>query len=176
MLDFFKSNINRSVFCSKLYIVWYSIKLGYYTHYCNSIQRYPLSYSNRKTKRNNKKEIGVSILLAIFWWQQIGWSYCAGSWSFGLVAWRNTKKKVTLSEKHCPVRGAMVRSYSCYANGLRCDSRLPDFHFFSLLFSRFRLGQWLPTFFDTFLPLPIVKLFIPPLLHKFSRVAKSAKT
>jgi len=28
----------------------------------------------------------VSILLAIFWRQQIGWSYCAGSRRFGLVA------------------------------------------------------------------------------------------
>jgi len=28
----------------------------------------------------------VSILLAIFWRQQIGWSYCANSRKFGLVA------------------------------------------------------------------------------------------
>jgi len=37
----------------------------------------------------------VSILPAIFWRQQISWSYCAGSRRFGLVAWRNTKKKGT---------------------------------------------------------------------------------
>jgi len=30
----------------------------------------------------------MSILLAIFWQQQIGWSYCASSRRFGLVAWR----------------------------------------------------------------------------------------
>ena len=42
MLGFFKSNINRSVFRSKLHIVWYSIKLGYYTHYYKTIQHYPL--------------------------------------------------------------------------------------------------------------------------------------
>jgi len=49
MLDFFKSNMNRSMFHSKLHFVWYSIKLGYYTHYYNTIQHYPLSYS-RTTK------------------------------------------------------------------------------------------------------------------------------
>jgi len=36
MLDFFISNINRSVISSKLQIVWYSIRLGYYTHYYNN--------------------------------------------------------------------------------------------------------------------------------------------
>jgi len=29
----------------------------------------------------------VSILPVIFWRQQISWSYCAGSWRFGLMAW-----------------------------------------------------------------------------------------
>ena len=33
-------------------------------------------------------------------------SYCAASRTFGLVAWPNTKKKVTLSGKHCPASGA----------------------------------------------------------------------
>jgi len=37
MCGFFISNINRSVISSKLQIVWYSIKLGYYTHYYNTI-------------------------------------------------------------------------------------------------------------------------------------------
>jgi len=61
----------------------------------------------------------VSILLAIFWRQQISWSYCSGSWRFGLVTWRNTKKKVTLSRKRCPAHGVMVMCYSCNANGFR---------------------------------------------------------
>jgi len=76
----------------------------------------------------------VSILPAILWRQQIGWSYCAGIRRFGLVAWRNTKKKVTLSGKRCPARGVMVRWYGCYVNGLRFDSRLADFRFFFLCF------------------------------------------
>jgi len=33
----------------------------------------------------------VSIIPAIFWRQQISWSYCAASWRFGLVARRNSK-------------------------------------------------------------------------------------
>jgi len=37
MLNFFVSIINRSVISSKLQIVRYSIKLGYYTHYYNTI-------------------------------------------------------------------------------------------------------------------------------------------
>jgi len=37
MLDFIVSIINRSVISSKLQIVRYSIKLGYYTHYDNTI-------------------------------------------------------------------------------------------------------------------------------------------
>jgi len=32
----------------------------------------------------------VSVLPAIFWRQQIAWSYCAASWRFSLVAWHNT--------------------------------------------------------------------------------------
>jgi len=59
----------------------------------------------------------VSILPAIFWQQQISWSYCAASRRFGLVAWCNTKKKVTLSGKRCPARGVIC--YGCYANGFR---------------------------------------------------------
>ena len=37
MFGFFMSNINRSVISSKLQIVGYSIKLGYYTYYYNTI-------------------------------------------------------------------------------------------------------------------------------------------
>ena len=37
MVGFFISNIIRSEISSKLQIVWYSIKLGYYTHYYNTI-------------------------------------------------------------------------------------------------------------------------------------------
>jgi len=84
----------------------------------------------------------VSILPAIFWRQQIGCSYCAGSRWFSLVAWRNmnTKKKVTLSGKRCPAHGITVRCYGCYANGLWLESCLADFRFFSLLFSRLHSG------------------------------------
>jgi len=34
----------------------------------------------------------VSILLPRFWQQLIGWSYCATSRRFSLVAWHNSKK------------------------------------------------------------------------------------
>jgi len=64
----------------------------------------------------------VSILPPRCWRQQIGWSYCATSQTFGLVVWRNTKKKVTLSRTCCPGRVVMVRCYGCFANGLRFDS------------------------------------------------------
>jgi len=50
----------------------------------------------QKTKHVKSKV--VSILLAIFWRQQISWSYCAGSQRFGLVAWRNVKKKSLCQE------------------------------------------------------------------------------
>ena len=76
----------------------------------------------------------VSILPPRCWRQQISWSYSATSRTFGLVAWRNTNKKVTLSGTHCPARGVMVRCYGCYANGWRFDSRLTDLHFFLCFF------------------------------------------
>jgi len=34
----------------------------------------------------------------------------------------------------------MVRCYGCYANGWQFDSRLADFHFFSLFFSKLCVG------------------------------------
>jgi len=40
----------------------------------------------------------------------------------------------------------------------------------------FSIEQWFPTFFYAFLPLLILELFIPPLLHQFSRVAERVKT
>jgi len=52
------------------------------------------------------------------------------------VAWRNTKKKVTLSGTRCPAFGVMVRCCSCYANGWWFNSWLADFRLF---FSRLRL-------------------------------------
>jgi len=76
----------------------------------------------------------VSILTAIFWRQQIRWSYCADSRRFSLVAWRNTKKKATLSVKRCPAHDVMVRCHGCYANGFRFDSRLADFVLFFAFF------------------------------------------
>jgi len=74
----------------------------------------------------------VSILPAIFWGQQIRWRYCAASGRFGLVAWRNTKKKVILSGKRCPGRGVLVMCYGCYASGFWFDSPVRDFSFFFL--------------------------------------------
>jgi len=76
----------------------------------------------------------VSSLPVIFWRQQISWSYCVGSRRFGLMAWRNTKKKVTLLRKRYPAHGVMVRCYACYANGFRFDFHLADFSFFFLCF------------------------------------------
>jgi len=95
-----------------------------------------LSFSDSIHKNNV-----VSILPEIFWRQQIGWNYCAGSRRISLGACSNTKKKVTLSRKRCPAHGAMVRCYSCYANDLQFNSRLADFCFlFFFAFSRLRLG------------------------------------
>jgi len=37
------------------------------------------------------------------------------------------------------------------------------------------LNQWFQIFFDAFLPWLILELFIPPLLHNFSRVAEKEK-
>jgi len=54
-----------------------------------------------------------------------------------LVLWHDV---VTLSGKRHPARGVTVMRYGCYANGFRYDSHLVDFHFFSLLFFRLRLG------------------------------------
>jgi len=73
----------------------------------------------------------VSILPLIFWRQQISWSYCAASQRFGLLAWRNTKKKVTLSGKRCPTCGVTVMCGGCYANGVWFDP-----HFFIHLFGK----------------------------------------
>ena len=39
----------------------------------------------------------MSILQPRVWQQHIGWSYCAISRTFGLVAWRNSNEKVSLS-------------------------------------------------------------------------------
>jgi len=38
------------------------------------------------------------------------------------------------------------------------------------LSNKYPVAQWFPTFFDTFLPWLILEIFIPPLLHNFSRV------
>ena len=79
----------------------------------------------------------VSILLVIFWRQQIGWNYCAGSRRFGLVAWRNTKKKVTLWEKCCSSRDVTVMCYGCYSMPIVFGSTLAllTFVFFLYFFS-----------------------------------------
>ena len=78
----------------------------------------------------------MSVLLAI------GWSYCASSWRFVLVAWRNNKEKVILSGKRRPAYSVTVRCYGWYANGFQFDSDVAklSFCFFSLLFFRLRLG------------------------------------
>jgi len=38
------------------------------------------------------------------------------------------------------------------------------------------ISQWFPTFCDAFLPWLILELFIPPLLHNFSRAAEKVQT
>ena len=76
---FFISNINRSVFSSKLHIVWYSNKLGHYTHYYNTIQHYALSYSNGIRQRPYLFQIGNE------WWE-----------NFLLRAYRNSRRKMIL--------------------------------------------------------------------------------
>jgi len=38
------------------------------------------------------------------------------------------------------------------------------------------IDQWFPTLIDAFLPWLILELFIPPLLHNFSRVAEKVQT
>jgi len=77
---------------------------------------------------------GSVFLLPRCWRQQIGWSYCAASQTFSLVAWRNTKKKVTLSGTRCPARGVTVKCHGCYAIGWRFDSCLANFHCFFFAF------------------------------------------
>jgi len=85
----------------------------------------------------------VSTLVPRFWRQQIGWSYCAASWRFSLVAWRNLNKKVSLSCSQRAARSVVVMLQVWYAIALRFDSYLGDFPF---LFS---------TFFVTFQTFPL---------------------
>jgi len=51
--------------------------------------------------KNRLEPAEVSILPSRCWWQQIDWSYYAASWTFGLVALRNSNKKVSLCIKSC---------------------------------------------------------------------------
>ena len=72
----------------------------------------------------------VSILPPIFWWQQIGLSYCAASWKFGLVAWCNSNKKVSLWCNRCAARSVVVMLHVWYVIAFRFDSHLGNFPFF----------------------------------------------
>ena len=56
----------------------------------------------------------VSILPSIFCWQQIGWSYCAASQTFGLVAWHNSSIK---SVFHA-IGVLLIVGYTGYASSL----------------------------------------------------------
>jgi len=72
------------------------------------------SNANRLKVEREKQEVKdkvVFLLLAIFPWQQIGWSCCAASRRFGLVAWRNTKKKVTFTTFTWSVLRCLVTIY-----------------------------------------------------------------
>ena len=70
------------------------------------------------------KQMVVSILPAIFWRQQIGWSVCRQS-----MVWSQYKEKGHFVRKmlssSCNV--VMVRCYGWYANGLQFDFRLAEF-------------------------------------------------
>jgi len=80
------------------------------------------------------------------WWQQIGWSYCAASWSwtFSLVAWCNTKEKGhfvrnTLSCSWCNLVRWGVTAAMPMVGGLTLALPILIF-FFSLVFSRLHFG------------------------------------
>jgi len=57
----------------------------------------------QKIQRHKIIEV-VSVLPPWFCWQLISWSYCATSRRFGLMAWRNSKKKVTFWGKRRKLR------------------------------------------------------------------------
>jgi len=68
--------------------------------------------------------------------QQIVWSYCAGSQTFGLVALCNSNKKVSLAHNRRTTHSAAVMHQVLYAIAFRFDSHLgyfPFLHFFKNL-------------------------------------------
>jgi len=81
---------------------------------------------------DNKVKV-VSMLPPRCWRQQIGWSYCAASRTFSLVAWRNIKKRVTLSGTRCPARGVrgQVLWLLCQGLAVRLSPCKLSFFFFA---------------------------------------------
>ena len=69
--------------------------------------------------------------------QQISWSYCAASWTFGLVAWRNSNKKFSLSCNRLAARSIAVMLHVWYAIAFQFDSHLDDFPFVFFFFQNF---------------------------------------
>ena len=87
----------------------------------------------------------MSLLPPRFWRQQIGWSYCATSWTFGLVAWSNLNKKVSLSCHRRAAHSIAVLFHIWYAIAFQFDSHLGNFSFlffvtFFKTFQSLRLG------------------------------------
>ena len=71
----------------------------------------------------------MSILPPRFWRQLISWSYCAASWTFVLVAWRNSNEKVSLSCNQRAARSVVVMLQVWYAIAFRFNSHLGEFLF-----------------------------------------------
>ena len=74
------------------------------------------------------------------WWQQIGWSYCVTSRTFGLVAWCNSNKKVSLSCNWHAVRSVVVMLHVSCGIAFRFDSHLGHFPFLFSKLSSVRLA------------------------------------
>jgi len=79
----------------------------------------------------------VSILLAIFWWQQIGWCYCAASRT---VSWHDaiTRKRSLCQENVVLLMVWRLCVTVAMVMVLGLTLTLPTF--FSLLFFRLHLG------------------------------------
>ena len=111
-------------------------------------QRYLVwNTASRSTKRQNKLEI------------------------FGGMAFFASGEKAPGHEHlvlSLPLKGALL---GLHVIRLFCTTASYVIHALAL-----GLAQWLPTFFDTFLPLLSSELFIPPVIHKFCRATERVKT
>ena len=95
--------------------------------------RYPIVPAAQLISSSDNN-MAVSILPPMLWWQQISWSYCAASQTFGLMAWHNLNKKVSLSCSQRVSRSIVVMLHIWYAIAFRFNSHLGDFPFLYFTF------------------------------------------